>query len=445
MSQSVFEFSKNLVWKDIPDTAQHQAKRCLLDLIGVAAAGITTDMSKIIRGHALHQFGVGTDAGARFMFDGRRVSAAGAAMANGITIDSIDAHDGHPLNKGHAGCGILPGLLAIIETNELQVSGEEFLTCLVIGYEVAIRAGIALHATVPDYHTSGAWVCLGITAMAARLLDMNEATFNEAVGIAEYHGPRSQMMRTIDYPTMVKDGSGWGAMAGISAVYLAQDGFTGSPAITVTADDARHFYEDLGAKWYITGQYFKLYPVCRWAQPPVEAALQLKRDHGFKADEIQTIDVHTFHEAYRLSTKDPKTTEAAQYSLPFSVAAALIRGTIGPKEVGQNGINDPDIHALTQKVEPYDHEAYNVKFPAERWAHVNITLADGRVLKSEPSVALGSAENPLSDDTVNEKFLTLAQETISLSQAQEIQNIVWALDSAESANDLLNSIFTVQD
>ena len=440
MSNIVFEFSKNLKWDDLPDAVQHQAKRCLIDLIGVAAAGTTTDMSKIIYRHATHQFGAGNDAGARLFFDGRRVSASGAALANGMTIDAIDAHDGHPLTKGHAGCGILPGLMALIEANELEVSGQEFLTTLVIGYEVAIRAGIALHATVADYHTSGAWVGLGIAAMAARLLNMEETRFHEAIGIAEYHGPRSQMMRTIDFPTMVKDGSGWGAMAGVSAVYLAQDGFTGAPAISLTGADATQYYDDLGADWYILGLYFKMYPVCRWAQPPVEAALQLKKQHAFQVSDIQAIKVYTFHEAYRLSTKNPQSTEAAQYSLPFSVAAALLRGTIGPNEVGNNGLNDPDISKLANLVEPYEDDEFNAKFPAERWARVEIVLNNGTVLKSDPSVGLGNAENPLSNTTLHEKYHTLASEILSKELATKIENTVWALDAAPYISDLFNSV-----
>ena len=440
MSNVVFKFSKNLKWDDLSDAVQHQAKRCLIDLIGVAAAGATTDLSKIIYSHATHQFGAGNGAGARLLFDGRRVSASGAALANGMTIDAIDAHDGHPLTKGHAGCGILPGLLALIEANELEVSGQEFLTTLVVGYEVAIRAGIALHATVADYHTSGAWVGLGIAAMAARLLNMDETHFHEAIGIAEYHGPRSQMMRTIDFPTMVKDGSGWGAMAGVSAVYLAQDGFTGAPAISLTGADAAHYYDDLGSDWYILGLYFKMYPVCRWAQPPVEAALQLKKQHAFQVSDIQAIKVYTFHEAYRLSTKNPQSTEAAQYSLPFSVAAALLRGTIGPNEVGNSGLNDPEISNLANLVEPYEDNGFNAKFPAERWARVEIVLNNGTVLKSEPSVGLGNAENPLSDTIIHQKYHTLANEILSEGLATKIEDTVWALDAAPDISDLFDTI-----
>ena len=93
------------------------------------------------------------------------------------------------------------------------------------------------------------------------MLGLDPAVTAEAVGIAEYHGPRSQMMRVIDHPTMLKDGSGWGAMAGVSAAYLARDGFTGAPAITMTAPEVHDRWADLGSTWWILDQYFKPHPV----------------------------------------------------------------------------------------------------------------------------------------------------------------------------------------
>ncbi len=111
--------------------------------------------------------------------------------------------------------------------------------------------------------------------MGARWLKLSEAQTREAIGIAEYHGPRSQIMRVVDHPTMVKDGSGWGAMAGLSAAYLAADGFTGAPALTWEADAVADIWADVGSRWRILEQYFKAYPVCRWAQPAIEAALTL--------------------------------------------------------------------------------------------------------------------------------------------------------------------------
>jgi 2-methylcitrate dehydratase PrpD len=70
---------------------------------------------------------------------------------------------------------------------------------------------------------------------------------------------------------MVKDGSGWGAFSGVTAGFLAADGYTGAPAVTMEAPEVADLWSDLGQRWRILEQYEKAYPVCRWAQPAVEA------------------------------------------------------------------------------------------------------------------------------------------------------------------------------
>jgi 2-methylcitrate dehydratase PrpD len=294
---NVFSFVHDLRAVDLPAAALHEGRRCLLDLIGVAASGRTTPLSRIVHDFAVRQMGA-SEGGARLPFDGRRASAAGAAYAGASTIDAFDAHDGHPLTKGHAGVALLPALMAVIDAERLaeraRVDGQEFLTALVMGYEIGIRAGIALHRSVADYHTSGAWNALGCAAVTARLLGLDDETTRHALGTAEYHGPRSQMMRCIDHPTMVKDGSGWGAFAGVSAAYLARDGFTGAPAVTVEAADQAHLWSDLGSRWCILEQYLKPWPVCRWAQPAIEAAAALVGDRPLPPDDILAVEVETF-------------------------------------------------------------------------------------------------------------------------------------------------------
>ena len=100
---NVINFIHDTTFDDLPDAIIGEAVRCLIDTLGVAIAGSQTKLSKIIHNHAAEHFGGNTS---MLWQDGRRVSAAGAALANAMTIDSIDAHDGHKLTKGHVGCGV---------------------------------------------------------------------------------------------------------------------------------------------------------------------------------------------------------------------------------------------------------------------------------------------------------------------------------------------------
>ena len=425
-------FIFDLHYDNLPDSVIRQAQRCLLDLIGTAAGGFTTDTSRLIRNHAARHFGAGAGPGARLLFDGRRVSPGGAALAGGMIIDSLDCHDGHVLTKGHAGVAILPSLLALMDA-EGGVSDHEFLTALVLGYEIATRAGIAQHATCCDYHSSGAWGATACAALAARWLGLNAEQTRQAAGIAEYHGPRSQIMRVVDSPTMVKDGAGWGAMTGLSAAYLAADGFTGAPALTWETDEVANIWADVGSRWRILEQYFKAYPVCRWAQPAIEAALTLQREHNLAADAIARVEVVTFHEGTRLATRTPASSDEAQYSLPFSVAAALTCGQVGAAEVSGAALHDPAILRLSEAIILTEGDDYNAKFPAERWAHVVFHLAEGSVLTSASMEARGSDTNPLSDDELCAKYWLLAEPVLGTLRTQQIETCVARLVEPEQS------------
>ena len=424
-------FARGLAFDRLPDEVAASARRSLLDLIGIAAAASRTRAAAIAGAYAATQ--LRGEPSARILLDGRRASLTGAAFAGATTIDALDGHDGHVLTKGHAGAAVLPALLTLVDATDadatVRTDGREFIASLVLGYEVATRAGIALHATVPDYHCSGAWNALGCAALAARFFGFDADRTRHALGMAEYFAPRGQIMRACESPTMVKDGSGWGAHAGVTAALLAREGFTGAPALTVEREDVASLWNDLGVRWRITEQYFKAYLVCRWAQPAVEAVLELQRKHRFTADQIERITIESFHEAVALGSRCtlPRTTEEAQYSLAFPVAAALVFGRIGADEVGARGLEDPRVARLLAAVEPVEDAEFTKLFPAERWARVRIALADGRNLESRPAQARGGPENPLSDDELRAKYRELATPVLGVARATRIEYAVAAL------------------
>jgi len=437
-------FVRGLAFADLPADVVAQAQRCLRDLIGVGAAGRTTRLAGITSAYAATQLCArGEDA--RILFDGRRASVAGAAFAGAAMLDAFDAHDGHPLTKGHAGVAILPALLALIDAGFAPgMEGRELLTSLVIGYEIATRAGIAQHASVADYHCSGSWNALGCAAVASRLVGFDMERTRHALGVAEYFGPRGQMLRVTDHPTMLKDGSAWGAHAGVTAAMLARDGFTGAPSIVIEGDQVRGWWSDLGVRWRIHEQYFKAYPVCRWAQPAVEAALALQREHGFTADAIARIDIETFREAVTLgaSCARPRNTEEAQYSITFPVAAALVFGTLGASEVDGPALDDPRALRLLSLISLVEDTDFARRFPAERVARMRIVLRDGRTLVSAPATARGNPENPLAEDELSAKYRALADPVLGPDRARRVEALVAALphDSKASArlvDDLL--------
>jgi 2-methylcitrate dehydratase PrpD len=412
---------------DIPASARARAALLLLDTLGIAAAAAPMQAGTIARDIAVELYGAG-DLGQAvpILFDGRKVSVAGAAFAAASQIDNLDGHDGYNPTKGHIGVAMVPALAALAQACP-DLSGAEALAALVIGYEVAGRAGLALHDTVSDYHTSGAWNALGVAAMAARLRGLTPDQLRHALGIAEYHGPRSQMMREIANPTMLHDGSGMGAMVGVSAAVMAEAGFTGAPAITLEAPAAAAHWADLGHIWQTELQYIKPYPICRWAHAPIDAAHDLRRDHALLPDQITGITIRSFANAVALYPGLPDTTSQAQYSLPFSVAAMLTHGQVSLDQIAGAGLSDPVMARLvgltTLAIEPR-HEA---RFPDGRWADIEITLADGQVLKSGDYNARGGPDQPFSSDDICTKFMSFAAPVLGPSRAASIRDACLAL------------------
>ncbi|WP_051478385.1 MmgE/PrpD family protein [Arthrobacter sp. H5] len=190
----ITDFIHGVSGQDLPADVLQQARCCLLDLIGVTVAGTAAPLSQIIRDHAYRQAG-GSAQSSRLLFDGRRVGASYAALANAGTIDSMDGHDGHRLVKGYAGATALPAVLAFIDQRSLTTV-EDLQAGLIGAYEVSLRAGIVLHRTAADYHSSGAWnavgaAAVGAAAVGARLLRLNPEATRHALGIAEYSVPRA--------------------------------------------------------------------------------------------------------------------------------------------------------------------------------------------------------------------------------------------------------------
>ena len=429
-----YDFLHDCRWDDLPEAVQQRARICLLDLLGVAVVGRQTKSAQIALDHAATMMAAGDGMpSATLLFDGRSASPAGAALAGGMMIDSIDAHDGYKQVKGHAGCGVLPGLLAQLEAADKakgkgtsdKTDGKALLTHLAVGYELAIRCGLALHQSVSDYHTSGAWVALAVAALGARIYGMDKATTREAVGIAEYHGPRSQMMRVIDHSSNLKDGSGWGAMVGVSAADMARRGFTGAPAITIEAEAETHLFTDLGSAWHIMDMYFKPWPVCRWAQPALQAVLDLNAQSPIDPEQIESVQIHTFHEATRLAAPHPKDTDQAQYSICWPVAAALVAESegrvFGPIDVMDDMLARADIHALADKIQLIDTAEISARFPDERFARVVVQFKNGEKRESELTKATGDPEKPLGDPALITKFDQYVENRLSKHSASMLK------------------------
>ena len=231
-NQRVAHFINELNWQSISAEARRKAKLCLLDALGAALSGTILPISQITAGYAARAF-KGDDA--TIILHNHRATAAGAAFANANAANGFDSDDGAVYTKGHPGAQLFPATLAVSE--KLGKSGQEMLTAMVVGYEVAIRAGRCwhqYHGFPKVYQSCGSWGSMATAAATAHLMGLDSQQIQNALGIAEYHAPNLPMMRDIDDPAMVKCGIGWGAFTGITAAELAACGLPVSLVYSVS-------------------------------------------------------------------------------------------------------------------------------------------------------------------------------------------------------------------
>lgn len=427
------EFAATLSYDELPDDLLWTLRRSFTDTMGTAAVASTTDMAGAARRAAVALFGAGGAGASRIILHGGSVSPAGAAMAGAFTVDAVDAHDTTSPCKGHAGSAVFPALLALADTLDRPITGAEFAVWLAVAYEVSYRAGLAQHATCPDYHTSGSWTSTGVATAVARALELSRAEIRHAAGIGEFHGPRSQMMRCIDHPTMVRDGVGWGAPSGLTAAYLAREGFTGAPALTCEA--APEFWADLGSAWRtVEDTSYKPYPCCRWAHPSIDAAADLMAEHGLHPSDIAGVDIKTFHNATRLAGHTPASLCEFSYSIAFPVACMIARGQIGVPELQPETLNDPEILRISKATNLIDDDHYTKISVGKRWAEVTLRTTDERAFTSEPRSPRGDRDQPLSDAEISDKFHRFSDPVLGHGRANELEDLSGRFDSLDAVD-----------
>ncbi len=435
-TERVLRFVLELKPEDLPAEVRHQAKRCLLDGLGSLIAGTQTPVARIMADFAANAFR-GDEAS--ILIDGRKVSAVGAALANGFAANALDIDDGFRLVKGHPGACVLPVVLAAAEIASRPVHGRELLAALVVGYEVAIRAGLIRHARYATYHASGSWGAVAGAAAAGRLLGLGQAQVRHAMGAAEYHAPIAPMMKGIAKPSMVKDGIGWGAMVAVASALLAREGFTGIEPLFADSPETG-WIANLGTDYGMLGLYFKPYAACRWAQPAVAGALKVVRENALDLRQVTCIRIRTFEAAAALNCTPPADTEQAQYNLAFPVAAALLDGEVGPAQVLPPRLRDPRLVALAGKVRVETAEEYEALFPRKTVAEVVAATIDGREFSSGPMEPRWEPPADLpSDGELEAKFLWLAGPVLGEPASHRLARAVWRLEEPDAVRRIVSA------
>ncbi|OPL11223.1 MAG: hypothetical protein AVO34_09020 [Firmicutes bacterium ML8_F2] len=432
------DFIGGLQWADLPHATRHRAKLCLLDGLGVTLAGTLTEVSKITAAYAV--CGWRGNEATIFLHD-CRASTAGAAFANAHSANALDLDDDAIFTRGHPGAQLVPTVLAVGE--ERCAGGQSLLTALVCGYEMAIRMGRCWHDHHETYQACGSWGSVGCAAAAANLMKLSSHEISSALGIAEYHAPNAPMMEDIDHPSMVKHAIGWGAMTGVTAAGLASRGYTGVP-ILIEMEKYRSWFKDLGDKyWMNDGVFYKEWSSCAWGHAAGVAALQLVEKHEIKPEEIKKIRVKTFTEAAALFRNLPATTEEAQFSIRWPLACLLVDHILGPEQILEKRLSDPQVINLFDKIEiVLDHEIdqiYREMKGTDLRMHsaVEITLQDGRCLDSG---IVERAADRWDEQSLKDKFQRLVGYVLPVFTVDKLVEMIIHFEQIDDVNELIELI-----
>jgi 2-methylcitrate dehydratase PrpD len=437
----VAEFIVGANWDGLPDAVRREARMCLLDGLGVTLAGTLTRVSGIAAQYAAETW---CSDESTILLHNRRTSPVGAAFANAWAANAIDSDD-IVRYAGHAGGQVFPTALALAEARSL--SGARMLTAIVVGYEVAHRVGRCWHADHDVYQSEGSWGSVASAATAAHLMDLPLEQTKQSLGIAEYHAPNAPMMVDIDHPAMVKHAMGWGAMNGVMSAELASRGFTGTPSI-LGRDEYSGWVDDVGREYIMVDGLVrkrKGYACCAWTHGAAEGARRLVQKHGLNLEDIARVRVDTFHEAVRLGTGLPTTTEEAQFNMAWPVAAMMVDGEVGPAQTLEHRLDDPQIRDLAQKVELVESpelnrlaELFEAGDPRGQWAsRVTLILKDGTQVES--GLEDGGFRFPAPDwdeSRMEDKFRWLMRDVLEAPLVDRLIDMVWQFDAVSDVGEL---------
>jgi len=434
------QFIADTRWDDLPEAVQHKVKMCLVDIIAAIVGGVLTPISDIAAAYAPVAWQ--GDEATILLHDGR-ATAAGAAFANACAANGLDCDDGGVYTRGHQGAQVFPTALALSE--KLGRSGSEMLAAVVVGYEISHRFGRCWHRyKQPEYQADGSWGSVACAATAANLMGLDPATTMQALGIAEYHAPNLPMERDLLDPAMVKHGHGWAAMTGIVSAQLAEGGFTGIPGL-FGFQEYQDWISTLGSEYImLDGVDFKRYCSCGWSHHAIAAVQKLQGEHSWEVDDIASIRVEAHHWTAVLHTAHPTTTEQAQFSLKWPLAAYLIDGEVGPDQILESRLGDPGINALVDKIELLESkeldDLYRPSFDDgdDRLSasRVVIRLEGGRTLDSGPVSDCCRIEASGDEQRLEEKFRWLTGYVLEQDRVDRLLEMLWHFEALSDVGEL---------
>lgn len=439
-------FAANLRLDDVPQAVCARAKLHILDGLGLGFASSVQDYGRTaVAGIAA----MGTAGSCSVIGNSRRLDTRDAALVNAVLIHGLDFDDTHLASIIHPTCTSLPVALSLGEA--LGASGADLLTAFLAGAETSIRIGLAVDGGFHHvgFHATGVVSHFASAVTAGKLLGLSAEQITTAQGITGSTASGIQVFLEEGAWTK-RFHPGWGAVAGITAAYLAQAGFKG-PTRPYEGkfglfDTHLHGHEAklaaltdaLGERWEFGETALKPYPVCHFIHGCADAAIELHAEIAGRP--IARVDAYlpepTLHIiAEPAEAKEGAATEyEAKFSAQFVIAYCLLHGRFGLPDLMPGALADGAVRALAPRVKC--HADPDSAFPTFFSGGVTVTLESGEVLSRHVRVNSGAGERTMSEEAVIDKFMASASLAITTGQAERVRDAVLALENI-SAGQLM--------
>lgn len=444
------EFTHGLSLDDVPATVLHEAKRCILDTIGVVVAGCRSPLTDIVRRHALGAHATGR---AVLLATGETVHPMAAAMVNATAGHAYDFDDTSYTGIMHGSVVACPAALAVAQ--DVGGGGACLLEAFIaaVEFEYALALACTDHIYFKGWWTTGLYGTPGAAVATAKALRLDATATVDALAIAT---AETTGMKAIFGTDAKPYQAGRAAAAGVQCGLLAAKGMHGPVAVFEDDHGFAKLFNDgiaepehlakLGREWRLLepGILFKRYPVCSAAAASAELTGRLMTENAIAVDDVVgvTCDVPPLV-ALSLAHDNPTTPREAQFSMSFAVGCILIFGDISLDHLNRATLSDRRLRATMAKVQTrVSEELANDPTVPERCpegAYVTLDLADGRRVRDFLPRPTGMPGNPISDDALEDKFRSCFRYGgISEERTRRVAKRLWRLETIDDLSGLLD-------
>jgi 2-methylcitrate dehydratase PrpD len=438
-TQTLADFAAGLGFEAIPEAVVRRTEDLFLDWFASALAGKgARPVESIAR--FIETMGP-TDGPSEILIHRRGSSPLVAAIANAAASHFAEQDDVHNGSVFHPATVVFPAALAVAQS--VGASGRELLAACVAGYEVGIRVGEFLgRSHYRIFHTTGTAGTFAAAAAVGRLLKLTPEQMRHAFGSA---GTQSaglwEFLR--DAADSKQLHTAHAAGAGLTAAYLAQDGFTGARRIldgakglaagTSTDADATRIADGLGTRWALAETSFKFHAACRHTHPAADALQQVLREHRLAAGDLRAITAHVHQAAIDVlgPVTDPQTVHQAKFSMGTVLGLIAVHGRAGLTEFDANW-RDAPVRAVHDKVTMRLDAEVDSAYPARWIGKIAVETMDGRRFDAKVLEPKGDPGNTLTRPELETKARALAAYRAGAT-ADEMDYVikrVWALADA---------------